>query len=268
MHISKNELQHGFRAHRHDFLEFSYVISGSGCEVINGIQHQMQPGTFTFVLPYQIHEIFTDPGQTLVLINCNFNMELLMEQNKEVSLFSLIDREQPTSHIQLQHDDHRYMLQLLENMLKEYNENNRWKTALLQARLMEVLITFDRIRQQHHDGSTNAIRQTESKSSVWPIIYYIHQNYQEPLTLTELANRFSISLSRISEIIKETTGQSFVPFLHDVRIRHACSLLASTDMSITEIALEVGYGSFQTFSRVFRDTKGIVPKDYRRQKNN
>jgi mannose-6-phosphate isomerase-like protein (cupin superfamily) len=53
-HISLNHLEHGFPAHRHDFLEFSYVVEGMGTETVNGVAHRMEPGTFTFVLPYQI----------------------------------------------------------------------------------------------------------------------------------------------------------------------------------------------------------------------
>ncbi len=61
-HFSRNTLDRGFRAHRHDYLEFSYVVNGRGAETINDVKHTMTPGTFTFVLPYQVHEIFTDPG--------------------------------------------------------------------------------------------------------------------------------------------------------------------------------------------------------------
>ncbi|MUT65135.1 helix-turn-helix domain-containing protein [Paenibacillus sp. NEAU-GSW1] len=42
-------------------------------------------------------------------------------------------------------------------------------------------------------------------------------------------------------------------------------MLVSTEMSVAEIALEVGYGSYKTFSRIFHKKKGIVPKDYRKQ---
>ncbi|MBP1994007.1 AraC family ligand binding domain-containing protein [Paenibacillus eucommiae] len=82
LHLSMNRLVSGYPAHRHDFLEFSFVIAGSGWEKVNGVRHPMTAGTFTFVLPYQVHEIFTDPGSTLVLFNCMFKMDLLMKSVK------------------------------------------------------------------------------------------------------------------------------------------------------------------------------------------
>ncbi|MDQ6419066.1 AraC family transcriptional regulator [Paenibacillus sp. LHD-117] len=273
LHISLNTLQSGFRAHRHDFLEFSYVVEGTGSETINEALHPMKPGTFTFVLPYQVHQIYTDPGSKLVLYNCMFGMDLLMEASLQERMLGLIDAGGAPSFIQLAGEEHERMLQLLHDMYGEYRGGEPWRHTMLQLRLKEILVRFDRHRRTQEQTARNGRETVQphrsslgKHSSVWPIIHYIHQHYQDDLTLSELAERFSLSVSRISEVIKETTGQNFLHFLHDLRIRHACSLLVSTEMSVSEIALEVGYGSYNTFSRVFRESKGIVPKEYRKRK--
>ncbi|WNR44192.1 AraC family transcriptional regulator [Paenibacillus roseipurpureus] len=270
-HLSRNTLANGYRAHRHDFLEFSYVVEGHGTETINDIKHVMAPGTFTFVLPYQVHEIFTDPGQKLVLYNGMFSMDLLMEPGNDQGLSDLFnDTNEWPPYVQFDGTDHQQMIALIEDMYGEYQGDERHRQTLLKAKLKEILIRFDRRRFQHgaQDAATLDAAKTSSKAShsVWPIIHYIHRNYQEDLALSDLASRFSMSVSRISEVIKMTTGQTFVHFLHDLRLRHACSLLVSTDMSVMEIALESGFGSYKTFSRIFRESKGIVPKDYRKVK--
>ncbi|TFE29497.1 helix-turn-helix domain-containing protein [Cohnella luojiensis] len=267
LHIGLHSIPHGFRPHRHDFLEFSYVMEGTGAESVNDVKHEMIPGTFTFVLPYQIHEIFTAPDSTLVLFNCMFSMDLLMETGQQEALISLIDRSGATPYVQFSGINRDEMRRLIENLHQEYLGNEPWKHTMLQIRLKEILVAFDRARGKERlpaFESSHPTGPSKRNASVWPIIYYIHRNYQEDITLSELATRYSMSLSRISEVIKETTGQNFLHFLHDLRIRHACSLLASTKMSVSEIALEVGYGSYQTFSRVFRESKGMVPKDYRK----
>lgn len=265
LHISLNRIADGFRAHRHDFLEFSYVVAGNGYEAINDAKHEMKVGTFTFVQPYQVHELFTAPGSTLVLYNCMFSMDLLMEHRQDTSLIGLIDLNGLPPSVQLSGRDNEQMLLLIQDMYKEYNGHEPWRLAMLQVRLREILVTFERHRRAASSLPAVTPAATIRKTAIWPIIHYIHQNYQDDLTLTDLAARFTMSASRISEVIKQTTGQTFVHFLHDLRIRHACSLLVSTEMSISEIALEVGYGSYKTFSRVFRETKGTVPKDYRKQ---
>ncbi|UJF34949.1 helix-turn-helix domain-containing protein [Paenibacillus hexagrammi] len=243
------------------------MIEGHGAETINGVKHLMSPGTFTFVLPYQVHELFTDPGSTLVLYNCMFSMDLLMEPGADEGLSGLFNEINPLPpFVQLGPHEQIRMVKLLEDMFEEYLGDESWRRTMLQVKLKEILVRFDRVRQTGQQQRTEAAYPMPKLTSIWPIIHYIHRNYQEELSLSELAEQFSMSVSRISEVIKQTTGQSFVYFLHDLRLRHACSLLASTDMSVAEIALEVGYGSYKTFSRIFREIKGVVPKDYRKQK--
>lgn len=267
IHISMNELPYGFRQHRHNFLEFSFVIEGTGEEAINGIRHAMSAGTFTFVLPYQVHELFTTPGETLRLYNCMFGMDLLMEQNGQLSLQELAEESADRPFVQLKGDEQCRMKNLIEDMYREYNSNHYWRDAMLQLRLKEILIMFDRTRRAAC-GNVKVTHEANNgnRSSSWPIIGYIHRQYKEELTLSELSDRFAMSASRISEVIKQMTGQTFLHFLHDLRIRHACSLLASTELTVSEVALESGYGSYGTFSRVFRQTKGMAPKEYRRRK--
>ncbi|WP_100406300.1 helix-turn-helix domain-containing protein [Bacillus solitudinis] len=102
---------------------------------------------------------------------------------------------------------------------------------------------------------------------IWDIIQYIHLHYHEELSLPFLSEKFSMSISSLSDLFKNQIGQTFVDFLHDLRIRHACGLLVSTDLNISEIALESGFGSYKTFSRVFRSIKNASPTEYRRSSN-
>lgn len=269
LHLSLNRLTRGYPAHRHDFLEFSYVIEGSGAETVNGVRHPMAPGTFTFVLPYQVHELFTDPGSTLVLYNCMFSMDLLMERGgaaADDTLGGMLDDAGGVSpYVQLEGREHEAMCGLLAEMFEEYRGDAWGRVALLKAKLAETLVRFDRWRRRGVSARTEERATVRRDRPVWRIIHYIHLHYQEDLMLAELADRFSMSVSRISEVIKETTGQNFVAFLHDLRIRHASGLLVSTEMSMTEIALEVGYGSYKTFARIFKERKGVVPSAYRQR---
>lgn len=277
LHIGIHRLEHGFRAHRHDFLEFSFVIEGEGWESINNVKHEMRPGTFTFVQPYQVHELFTEPGSKLVLYNCMFSMELFMEHGAGDSLAELIEPSQLDPFMHYDGIAREQVENLMRDMLQEYEGNEPWRQTMLAARLKELLVRFERERRRHALASSEADSadaalvakatvQAPRGASVWPIIYYIHRNYQDNLALSDLSQRFGMSVSRISEVIKETTGQTFVHFVHDLRLRHASSLLVSTDYSVVDVALEVGFGSYKTFARIFRERKGMVPLAYRKAK--
>jgi AraC-like DNA-binding protein len=264
-HISKNYLKDGYPAHRQDFLEFSYVIEGTGTETINGVVHRMQPGTFTFVLPYQIHEITTDAGSPLVLFNCMFGMDLLAEQ-RDTGLQSLLQGEAELAcFVLFEGEESAWMKLKVEQFFAEYSGDGLWRKALLKVKLYELLIHFDRKRKQQAPPETIVYSHRKPKDMT-DIVHYIHANYQEELRLSVLASQFGMSQSHLSESIKKTTGQTFLHLLHDIRIRHACSLLVSTDRNVSDIALEVGYGSYKTFTRIFRETKGVIPTVYRRKR--
>ncbi|SDC66381.1 AraC-type DNA-binding protein [Paenibacillus sp. UNCCL117] len=292
--LRKNRLEHGYPAHRHDFLEFSFVVEGTGSESINGVLHPMKPGTFTFVLPYQVHELFTDPGSALVLYNGNFDMGLITEPGSRFAMSDLLaDSESLPPYTYFEDKAAQDIRLIVEEMYREFHGDSRWRHVLIASKLKELLIAFDRDRCSKltaRPGSSSAAAaaggggsaaalpmQTGGPSdypaaapgSVWRIIHYIHTHYQdENLSLADLSRLFPLSPSRISELLKEATGQSFVPLLRDLRLRHACGLLASTEMTIAEIAHEVGFGSFKTFSRIFRESKGQLPSAYRKARIN
>jgi transcriptional regulator GlxA family with amidase domain len=67
----------------------------------------------------------------------------------------------------------------------------------------------------------------------------------------------------ISRLFKDHVGQSFLTYLHGLRIKSAASLLISTEMPIADISTEVGFESYRTFLRVFREIRGQTPSDYR-----
>ncbi|MBD2848513.1 helix-turn-helix transcriptional regulator [Paenibacillus sp. IB182496] len=123
---------------------------------------------------------------------------------------------------------------------------------------------------RRRDGDTSAAGQAAAPrpvqrpdAAIWPIIAHIHLHYRDELSLGALAARFGRSPSRLSMAIKRHAGLTFTQLLHEVRVRHACGLLATTAMPTVEVAAEVGFSSYKTFARVFRDRKGETPGDYR-----
>jgi AraC-like DNA-binding protein len=264
---------HGtYPSHRHDCLELSFVIEGEGRELVNGAEHPMRPGTFTFLLPYQIHEIHAVPGHSLRLFNCMLSMDLLMSPNEaDWGLKSLIFDIDPSlpPYVQFEGSDHQEMQALMQTILEEYEGNRPWKHALIKAKLSESLIRFDRIRRTRMHtapapAGTPIPAAAKAPGNFWNVVHYIHAHFREDLSLSRLAETFHFHSTHLSELIKKHTGQPFVRLLHEIRLRHVCSLLASTDMKIADIAAEVGYGSTQTLFRAFQKYKGLSPQAYRR----
>jgi AraC-like DNA-binding protein len=262
--LSINELTRPFPAHRHDFLECSLVLEGEGWEVVNGIRHEMSPGTFTFLLPFQVHELGVASGKALRLYNCMFDREwLTFGMNGGGLLGKLLFREEGgNAFVQLSEEETAEIAALFGSMEREVAENGRWSREMVRLKLSELLIRFDRFR-----GPRGIIRTGElpERGSVWPAIRHIQYHYREELTLAGLAKEFGFSIPYLSAEIKRKTGMNFLALLHSIRIQHACGLLLSTSLTGMDIAVEAGFNSYKAFMRNFRATMGMTPGEYRRE---
>lgn len=96
----------------------------------------------------------------------------------------------------------------------------------------------------------------------------INENYMQPdFSLTQLADRFQISIAYVSYLINKETGQNFTDYVWELRLAKAKELLDSPDGSIDEISVAVGYLNTSSFRRKFKKATGITPSQYRSKKN-
>ncbi len=86
----------------------------------------------------------------------------------------------------------------------------------------------------------------------------------EDISLDELAAEARLSPFHFARMFKRSVGVPPRVYLTRLRVEKACELLGSTGLTVTEIALEVGYSSNQALARVFMRHKRMSPRDYRR----
>jgi AraC-like DNA-binding protein len=267
----KRKLQWKTSVHRHDFVELTLVLGGSGSETINGSSHEMIPGTMVLLLPYQVHEIVSDPNSPLDLYICNFGMDVITDiDDQESGLRDFLLENgvnERRAFVRLEGTIFDEMQLCFSSLLKEYENSNPFKSVMLKAHLQKALAQFARSNLAALSDSpavlTDQTRIQPNKRSIWPVIHYIHEHYLEPLMLRSISERFGLHPSTLSEMIVHQYGIHFTDFLHELRVRHACSLLLATEMPIAEIAEESGFGSYSSFVRIFHKTKGLSPREYR-----
>jgi len=102
--------------------------------------------------------------------------------------------------------------------------------------------------------------------TVEQICAYLAANYQQKLSLTEVAARFYISPYYLSRLFRRVTGQSIVDYINARRIEAAQKLLEMTVLSIGSVAEQTGFASAAHFRRVFRETMGVGPLQYRKSR--
>jgi AraC-like DNA-binding protein len=91
------------------------------------------------------------------------------------------------------------------------------------------------------------------------------RTYAEPLDIATLARLAHVSEAHFIRTFRATFGETPHRYLQRRRVERAMFLLRSTDRSVTEVCLDVGFTSLGTFSRTFRDIVGEPPSAYRRR---
>ncbi|TBL71606.1 helix-turn-helix domain-containing protein [Paenibacillus thalictri] len=94
---------------------------------------------------------------------------------------------------------------------------------------------------------------------------FIEAHFADPdLSLSLLSDQFELHPNYLSRLFKEEFGEKFIDYVTNMRIERAKELLAETNLSIQEIASQVGYSLPVSFIRVFKKHVGTTPGDYRK----
>ena len=97
------------------------------------------------------------------------------------------------------------------------------------------------------------------------IMNYIQANYID-ITLDDIAEHFFLSKPYISKYIKEKSGMTFGELVKKIRMKKAKALLKSSNMTVENISLSVGYQNVEHFNRLFKKAYQMTPMQFRNQK--
>ncbi len=134
----------------------------------------------------------------------------------------------------------------------------RIMNARIREELSDVCDMIADTLDQSEDGTDSdnlTIRRAKSM---------ISEFYHTGITLDEIASRLDITPEYLGTLFHRETGVTFSTYIKDYRIRKARELLIGTSLKLYEIADRVGYSDPKYFSKVFRDTTGQLPADYRK----
>src|SRR5690606_17569353 len=145
---------------------------------------------------------------------------------------------------------------LLLYILEKYTNRD---TAILASKYFAIDI--DRESQAafmmftgQKDHNDEAVKQAQE---------YIEQNYQEKLTVDELADRVAVSRRSFERRFKQATDNTVIEYLQRVKIEAAKRSFESTRKNISEVMFDVGYSDTKAFRNVFKKITGLTPVEYR-----
>ena len=121
--------------------------------------------------------------------------------------------------------------------------------------------------KRHFESLATRIQEISSNRASKPIrtaIEFMQKNYSKQISLREVADAIYYSPNYFCNAFKKQTGMSFLDYLTKLRMDAAKELLRTTMLSVGEIASEVGYTDKRYFSKLFIQTVGIKPNEFRK----
>lgn len=94
-------------------------------------------------------------------------------------------------------------------------------------------------------------------------LQYMQENYEQKLTLNDVAEQVFVSQWHLSKLLNKHVGKSFSDILNQIRIQQAKELLKEPSLRICDVAEQVGFLDVAHFSRVFKKQAGCSPNEYR-----
>lgn len=117
------------------------------------------------------------------------------------------------------------------------------------------------INSQHYDAEN----ENKTDERMQKVLQYSIQHLDQEIKLEEIAKEANLSVSQFCRYFKLHTRKTYIQYLNELRIEHACSLLRREDLSIAQISFESGFQNLSHFNRQFLKIKGIPPSAYRKQ---
>lgn len=137
-----------------------------------------------------------------------------------------------------------------------YERVPRMDIKTLRDWLLDISLAFSELLSN--------VRSNTSKSYVEEAQNYVRANFNDKdLSLDKVCSRLGVSSSYFSSVFKKETGESFISYLTDYRMKEAARLLLETDEKNYTIAGKVGYEDANYFSYVFKKAYGMSPSRYR-----
>ena len=129
---------------------------------------------------------------------------------------------------------------------------------IIRASIEALIVAVNKIEELGSADACTGARMIE-------IMNYVQANYID-ITLDDLAENFFLSKPYLSKYIKEKSGMTFGDLVKKIRMKKAKALLKSSNMTVENIAMSVGYQNVEHFNRLFKKAYDMTPMQFRNQK--
>ena len=260
-----------FPKHTHNYIEVIYMCSGSTRHVINGEEVILKQGELLFLSQTAVQEIYP-AGEADIAVNFivlpeffEYGLNMMEPEENQLRIFvidCLRGENEASGYLHFKVADILPIQNLVENLIwtlwnKQPNKR-RTNQATMGLLFLQLMNYMDKLETDEKEGQ---------QKLVISVLSYIESNYKEG-ELSKLAKSLHYDVYWLSREIKNRTGKTYTELIQAKRLSQAAYLLATTGLSVAEVAEAVGYDNISYFHRIFQKKYGMTPRRYRLGKEN
>lgn len=251
--------------HHRDSWELSYVICGRGERIIGGVTSSFEEGDLVLVVPNMDHGWFFNPSYTdkdgnIECITVMWTTELMIQLSAIFPEWKdVVEKFQNQKmSVLFNHNENKELVNALYALARE-------KSYSASSRLMELII---RITGSLHNISEEigSVKLSQAESRLQQINVYTCCNYARQVSIDEIASHVGMNRSAFCTFFKKQTGNTYVSFLNEYRLKVAYHLLANTDSNISTVCWQCGFNDLAYFDKLFKKAFDTSPSEIKRSK--
>ncbi|XCF06600.1 AraC family transcriptional regulator [Tamlana crocina] len=249
--------------HFHPELELIYINKGQGKTHIGNHLSYFNNSQLILIGSNLPHNGFTDRltatgTETTIQFKSNFLGDDFLSVPEMANIVALFERAKKG--IRFKVETKKKIGPKIEKLL----EHDGLKRVLKFLEILNYLSKTDDYTLLNADGfAFEAEAQDSSKIDV--IFKYVNKNFQNHISLDEIADEVSMTVPAFCRYFKKSTGKTFTQLVNEYRVVHATKLLNESQMSIADICYECGFNNFSHFNKQFNEITGKSASNYRKE---
>lgn len=250
-----------YAAHRHTFYHVVFFTDGAGSHNVDFKDFEVKPNQIYFMIPGQVHswafEGFTD-GYIINFTGSFFQSFLLDAAYCEK--FSFFGGDVSEAVLNLPDGLHPKVKNLFEDIIKEWENSQVQTTDLLRVLILQLFILVNRF----NGGGINKAPVSYNQTLLKSFRKLIDVHYKTLKLPKDYAALLYITPNHLNAVCKDLLGLQAGEIIRNRTILEAKRLLTSPQLTITEIALDLGFNDNSYFTKFFKKTEGVTPEEFRK----
>lgn len=258
-------------AHIHEYFEILYGISGE-CEIrLSEETYRFGAGDMVFIDPMEVHRITSETDGDNGYLVLKFVPEVLYSSEQPTfDLGYMIPYMQMDSgHRKVYRAEELEKSPVPEIIRSIFREDEAKEFGYELAIRTDICRIFLWTLRNWHKSSCDRMAPNDLPSETLKTLRmayeFIENNYAQEIDMADAARYCGMSYTSFSKFFSRFTQCGFAEYLTLIRLKKASILLATTDRSITDIAMETGFSSTSYFIQRFKAYNDVTPSRYRKR---